>query len=333
MGALDELSVESEQEHLLLLAHHVAAALLRRRAGDDLQDVMHHFVQQFTAYEFSKPWETLADEADTEGDTPTYRRDLLEKAACHLRNIFADHELAAPFLDFDVLSSMMGTYELVNMCISIYHPLNSQCSQIAEILKGSTDTRLTERLHELQKGVDEDSDSSSDEEDDEEEGDEKEKAAPGEATASSPENAAANAGSGYPQPAENGDISSQDAEKAALEALAQNTFFANVVGTSLIQALSFLNHSCLPNARIDFATSATPDNVSGPGLWVSAAARRPLIPGDEVQMCYVPSVVGKPLEVRQRRMRKFGFECKCRCCTTDEMLKAEGDLPSAIAGK
>lgn len=73
-------------------------------------------------------------------------------------------------------------------------------------------------------------------------------------------------------------------------------------------------------------SSATPNNTSGPGLWVFSAARRPLIPGDEVQMCYVPSVVGKPVEERQRRMKRFGFECRCRCCTTDLMLKAEGDI-------
>merc|ERR1711959_159538 len=121
------------------------------------------------------------------------------------------------------------------------------------------------------------------------------------------------------------EVKSEESVAIALEAARKGTLFANVVGTALIEALSFMNHSCLPNARIDFETSATLENSSGPGLWVFSAARRPLIPGDEVQMCYVPSVVGKPLEVRQKRMNKFGFECRCRCCTTDLMLKVEGD--------
>merc|ERR1711871_1190880 len=119
---------------------------------------------------------------------------------------------------------------------------------------------------------------------------------------------------------------SEEQVAAALEAVKDGSLFAHVVGTSLCEALSFTNHCCLPNARIDFATSANKENTSGPGLWVFSAARRPLIPGDEVLMCYVPSVVGKPVEVRQKRMKRFGFECRCRCCKTDLMLKEEGDV-------
>merc|ERR1712216_614480 len=134
--------------------------------------------------------------------------------------------------------------------------------------------------------------------------------------------------------AQDATCTSEDLE-AAREAAGKGSLFAHVVGTSLCEALSFMNHSCLPNARIDFATSATPDNTSGPGLWVFSAARKPLCPGDEVQMCYVPSVVGRPVEERQKRMKRFGFECRCRCCTTDLMLKADGDivLPRSVAGK
>jgi len=284
---LEKLAEKTDQEHLLLLAHHIAVILLRRLAGDALSDVMQHFVKQF----FSSPWETLTSEEDADGDTPSYREDLLGQAAGHLRRLFADQELAEPFLDIEILSSMMGTYEQVNMCISISHPLNTQCDRTSELLQPVA----LAKLHRFQKGVDQDSD----EEDDEAEAGDKQD---------------------RPQPVAE---PTEDDIATALQTIAKQSLFANVVGTSLCEALSFTNHSCLPNARIDFATSATPDNNSGPGLWVFSAARRPMLPGDEVQMCYVPSVVGKPVKERQKRMKKFGFECRCRCCTTDLMLEAD----------
>merc|ERR1712178_62634 len=204
----------------------------------------------------------------------------------------------------------MGTYELVNMCISIPHPLNTRAAEIAELLQGPS----LANLHGLQKGVDDESDEEDEEEDEDEqdatkmEKDEKEQ----EATKSDSES--------------KDTTPSQEQITAALDAVKDGSLFAHVVGTSLCEALSYTNHCCLPNARIDFATSATKENTSGPGLWVFSAARRPLIPGDEALMCYVPSVVGKPVEVRQKRMQKFGFECRCRCCTTDLMLKEEGNI-------
>lgn len=310
LEALDQLSVETEQEHLLLLAHHVAVALLRRLAGDELPDVWHRYVKQF----FSQPWETLADEDGTDGDTPSYRKDLLEKSAGLLWRIFVGQELATPFLEVETLSSMLGTYELVNMCISIPHPLNLQSDHIAELLQGPA----LAKLHALQKGVDDDSDDEDDEENAEVGAEICVKESPLEAGSDGHLKAAL--GHDVAQP----DVEpTKEQEAAALEAVAAKSLFGSVVGTSLCEALSFMNHSCLPNARIDFATSATPNNASGPGLWVFAQARRPLIPGDEVQMCYVPSVVGRPVEIRQKRMKRFGFECRCRCCTTDLMLQED----------
>jgi len=297
MEALDRLAQESEQEHILLLAHHIAAALVRRMFGDDWLEVKRKFLDQF----FSSPWHKLADAGDADGDTPSYRQDLLEQVAALLLQVFFGQELAAPFLDFDTLARMMGTYELVNMCISIPHPLNTQCVQIAELIQGAA----LGKLHELQKGIDDESD----EEDEDEEVELDEKKDADQPDVEPPQK----------------DAFSEEHIAAASEAVKDCCLFAHVVGTSLCEALSFMNHSCLPNARIDFDTSATPNNTSGPGLWVYSAARRPLIPGDEVQMCYVPSVVGMPVEVRQKRMKRFGFECRCRCCTTDLMLKADGD--------
>mmetsp|Transcript_35151 Transcript_35151/g.65102 ORF Transcript_35151/g.65102 Transcript_35151/m.65102 type:complete len:200 (-) Transcript_35151:72-671(-) len=190
----------------------------------------------------------------------------------------------------DVLSSMMGTYELVNMCISIYHPLNVYKERLLDLLPSES----LASINAAQRCVDDD-----------EEEDEEDEAGAADAAEEEDQSAAA-----------------AEVQAEATEAARQGALFANVVGTSLIEALSFMNHSCLPNARIDFSTSTSPD-VTGPGLWVYSVSRRPIIPGDEVMMSYVPSVVGKPLEVRQKKMKKFGFECRCRCCVTDFMLEAE----------
>jgi hypothetical protein len=247
---------------------------------------------------------------------------LLGQAAVLLKKIFAGQELAAPFLDIDTLSGMLGTYELVNMCISIPHPLNTQNAQIAELLQG----KALADLHALQKDIDAESDEEDEEDDEEDEADDKEAQAVDGQEAPKP---------GSEPPKDENVVSEEEQLAAALEAVKDGSLFAHVVGTSLCEALSYQNHSCLPNARIDFGTSATPESTSGPGLWVSAYARKPLCPGDEVQMCYVPSVVGRPVEERQKRMKRFGFECRCRCCTTDLMLKADGDivLPRSVAGK
>jgi len=209
--------VESETEHLLLLAHHIGAALVRRLAGDEWPEVRHHFVTQF----FSHPWDKLANEDDPGGDTPSSRRELLEKAAALLKKIFADQELAAPFLDMDTLSGMMGTYELVNMCISIPHPLNTQKAGIAELLQGNA----LASLHALQKGVDDESD---EEDSDDEEDDEETQAADGQEIPEAVAEASAD---------KNKALSEEEQIADALQAVKDGTLFAHVVGTSLCEAL------------------------------------------------------------------------------------------------
>merc|ERR1712113_1234719 len=103
--------------------------VMQRCAGVELPEVMRRYVHQFA----SQPWDGLAPETDE-----------------------------------DVLSSMLGTYELVNMCISIPHPLNIQTTSVAELVKGSE----LVKLHSTQKGIDDESDEESDEEEEEEDGEE-----------------------------------------------------------------------------------------------------------------------------------------------------------------
>jgi len=275
-----------DQEHLLLLAHTLAQMLLFRRAGNSESDTAGRFARRFA----TKHWDVLAENnngADAE-DTPEYRRRCLAEAMGFLLDLFAGEEELEPFLELKFLSGLMGTFELVNVCISIPHPVSTQGQLLCDMLDAGT----LMQLHDLQRGAD-NSDSSDD------------------------EGSEAGSTAGI-----EGEESSH--VSAAMEAACHGTLFASVVGTALSEAVAFTNHSCLPNIQIDFGTTAAGEPPE-PGLWVHATTQRPLIPGDEVLMAYVPSIVGKPLAVRQRRMRKFGFQCRCRSCITDEMLAAEGD--------
>eukprot|EP00931_Biecheleriopsis_adriatica_P108221 TRINITY_DN82562_c0_g1_i1.p1 TRINITY_DN82562_c0_g1~~TRINITY_DN82562_c0_g1_i1.p1 ORF type:complete len:551 (+),score=94.18 TRINITY_DN82562_c0_g1_i1:29-1681(+) len=288
LRGLEQLADETDTEHLLLLAHVVAQMVLQRRAGTSLDEVKRRFAEQFA----SSPWDKLAEgNGCSKGDdTPEVRRTNFAKASLLIEKIFQGEVHAEALLEPSLLSGLLGTFELVNMCISIPHPLNSEGQRVQELLSG----RVAAQLDELQKPL-EDSDSDEDGE-----------VQAGEIAASSEGN-------------------ESDREAKALAAAAKGDLFENVIGTALCEALAFTNHSCLPNCRIDFAC-ASHGEAKGPGLWVYSVTRRPLVPGDEVLMSYVPSVVGKPLEVRQRKMQKFGFPCSCRSCETDKALAADDDV-------
>lgn len=258
LQSLEQLADDVDQEHLLLLAHTVAQMILARKDGFETSQVKHRFAYQFA----SAPWSSLADTAED-----AQARDQWFAQACEfLGQIFpAESE----FLEPNLLSGLLGTFELVNMCVSIPHPLNLQ-PEVADILS----VELAESLAKLQEALQE-SDSEAEDEDE---------------------------GAGEAEAA---------ATQAPLDLAASGQLFENVIGTALCEALAFTNHSCLPNCRVEFA-SGSQFEANGPGLWLYCVSRRPLVPGDEVLMAYVPSVVGKPLEERQKKMKKFGFACNCR---------------------
>mmetsp|Transcript_43860 Transcript_43860/g.102456 ORF Transcript_43860/g.102456 Transcript_43860/m.102456 type:complete len:518 (-) Transcript_43860:17-1570(-) len=277
---IEQLAEDTDSEHLLLLAHHVACMILARRAGQSLEVVRHRFAGQFAA----APWDSLAEGCGSESDTPEERRRCFAKAMPLLEALFEGEDYASDFLDPELLSRVLGTFELVNMCISIPHPLNSHAN-LADCITAHTANALIKLQEPLQESDSED-----------------ESAAP---------------------EAVEGEAEMQDAEnKSAFHAARTGQLFENVIGTALCEALAYTNHCCLPNCRIEFAVASQPE-AKGPGLWVYAVTRRPLVPGDEVLMAYVPSVVGKPLHVRQRKMQKFGFRCECRSCETDRVLEAD----------
>eukprot|EP00927_Polykrikos_kofoidii_P074310 TRINITY_DN70298_c0_g1_i1.p1 TRINITY_DN70298_c0_g1~~TRINITY_DN70298_c0_g1_i1.p1 ORF type:complete len:568 (-),score=117.15 TRINITY_DN70298_c0_g1_i1:26-1669(-) len=309
---LEQYADRCDQEHLLLLAHATAQMLRLLRRGAKLEDVLHRHAQQF----ISKPYddEILAELA---GETVQQRQSQVAYVElCLLRIFKADEELVAPLLQTELLSGLLGTFELVNMGVSLSHPLNAkaQRQRVADLL----DWPSLKRVKQIQSHV-ADEVSSDDE---------------------------ANS-----QPSEGGEIEETEETDAATEeeraraAAVADGLFANIVGTALVESIAFTNHSCLPNCRIEFATRADSSAIIrigdgaadseedsdaaktelSPGLWVFGLAHRPMMPGDEVVMSYVPAVVGKPLAERQKRMKKFGFPCRCRSCVTSEMLVAEGD--------
>eukprot|EP00929_Paragymnodinium_shiwhaense_P026868 TRINITY_DN15881_c0_g1_i4.p1 TRINITY_DN15881_c0_g1~~TRINITY_DN15881_c0_g1_i4.p1 ORF type:complete len:482 (+),score=121.56 TRINITY_DN15881_c0_g1_i4:156-1601(+) len=288
---LEQLAEETEQENLLLLAHGIAVMLLRRRQGVPLEQVLKRYAGQF----ISRPWDDPGL-PELSGETPEQRRDMLSKVEKLLRNLYAGEVLAQPFLETKLLSGLLGTFELVNMCISLPNALNREGEKVCELLDGAT----LARIGKIQEAVNDD-DSDGECEDEEEEGD---------------------------HAAEEEYIITEEDIAEAVESAKRGDLWSNVVGTALVETLAFTNHSCMPNARVDFAAAGRggASGKSEPGLWVFALARRPLMPGDEVLMSYVPSVSGKPLAVRQQRMKKFGFPCRCRSCITDEMLEAEGEI-------
>lgn len=278
---LESLALASEQEGLLLLAHHIAKMVLELQRGLELSEVLHQYVLQFA----TSAWDHVA-EAQV-ADSSEIRSELLTKAQSLLREIFADYLVAGPLLERDLLCRMLGTYDVVNMCVTLENPLNEQGEAVASLLPGD----LLAKICDLQQTADTESDDEAEES--AEEGGSKDK---------------------IPCTAEEG-----------VEAAQGGVLFADIVGSALCEALAFMNHSCLPNCKISFETGSSPDS-HGPGLWMSALARRPLMPGDEVLMSYVPSVVGKPLEARQQRLKKtFGFSCSCRPCISDKMLLTQMD--------
>lgn len=290
---LECLAADSDTEHLLLLAHTIAPMVLHLQRGEHIEEVVQKYARQFA----SRPWEDLAAEGNgaNSEDTPELRRSLLAQAVPLLREIFEpiDAAIVGPLLEPELLSGLLGTYELVNMCISLPHPLNEDGKKVAELLAG---TGALPRIAALQQAAEGDSES-----EDEEGGEVEEDAA---------------------------DEGGEPGEEEAAASARAGTLFAHVIGTALCEVLAYTNHSCLPNCNIDFATCGEARS-GGPGLWVHGVARRPLMPGDEVLMSYVPSVIGKPLAVRQRRMQKFGFTCHCRTCVTEEMLAAdEASMPA-----
>ncbi|CAJ1367169.1 unnamed protein product [Effrenium voratum] len=126
LQSLEQLAEEADHEHLLLLAHTVAQMVLARRSASSEQ-VRHRFAGQFV----SAPWHSLAEGGE---DSSEARQQWLSQAVGCLKAIFGEDE----FVDLQLLDGLLGTFELVNMCVSLPHPLN----QAADDLSGELASQI-----------------------------------------------------------------------------------------------------------------------------------------------------------------------------------------------
>ncbi|CAK0878061.1 unnamed protein product, partial [Prorocentrum cordatum] len=129
--------------------------------------VLERYVQRFA----SEPWDSLAGapagpgpaSGGREADTPAARRGLIAAASGLLREVFAGCEAAAErdfllgVLQEGFLNRTMGMFELVNMCVTVAHPLALCGERLCELLGREALARVAE----LQRAAEEDSDSDS----------------------------------------------------------------------------------------------------------------------------------------------------------------------------
>merc|ERR1711939_131256 len=74
-------------------------------------------------------------------------------------------------------------------------------------------------------------------------------------------------------------------------------------GTALFATVARMNHSCTPNARIDFTSNSAT---------LSAIATAPVAPGEELSISYIREEAD--VQVRRRRLLEYGFVCVCERC-------------------
>ena len=77
-------------------------------------------------------------------------------------------------------------------------------------------------------------------------------------------------------------------------------------GTGLFCDLAMLNHSCTPNATVEWL---------GQTAAAALVALRPIRPGEEITVAYIP--LDEPLDARRRALHEYGFLCDCQRCAQE----------------
>jgi len=78
-------------------------------------------------------------------------------------------------------------------------------------------------------------------------------------------------------------------------------------GTALFATVARMNHSCAPNAKIEF-----PSNSAR----LSAIALSPLSPGDEMSISYIRQEAD--VKERKQQLLEYGFVCSCERCLRED---------------
>lgn len=130
-------------ENLLLLVHTLASMLVTVQQGWTEDVVKHRYFNRFV----TRAWDELASSVDDPDDNPAIRRQVLSKATEYLRTLFLSMKGAGDLLQADVLSGLMGTFELTAMSVCLDHTLNSKKEEVLKILgdEGCTSLRAFQK--------------------------------------------------------------------------------------------------------------------------------------------------------------------------------------------
>ena len=90
-------------------------------------------------------------------------------------------------------------------------------------------------------------------------------------------------------------------------------------GTALFARIRFANHSCEPNAYIDFCSNAAAQLIT----------TKPLKDGDEVFISYVDEEMSQP--ERAKELAGYGFVCECARCKQEQKSSSDAAAPKAEA--
>ena len=107
--------------------------------------------------------------------------------------------------------------------------------------------------------------------------------------------------------------------------LGMENIFPPFDGTSFYKEICKMNHSCVPNVRVNYAYEA-PEI----GLVAQVTALRPIKDGEELFISYIDENL--PLEKRRNALRDYGFACTCEKCEAEAQAynRSQEDIDSNI---
>lgn len=89
-----------------------------------------------------------------------------------------------------------------------------------------------------------------------------------------------------------------------------DSIFPPLDGTAFYSLICKINHSCIPNVMVKYATS------SDFKLHVNLFTVKNIQEGEEFVQCYIDQDL--PYSDRVRSLQDYGFQCKCSKCLNEE---------------
>eukprot|EP01038_Epipyxis_sp_PR26KG_P013791 gene13791-18498_t len=87
----------------------------------------------------------------------------------------------------------------------------------------------------------------------------------------------------------------------------EDTLFPPLDGTAFYMKICRINHSCEPNVIVKYT-----DFGEGKGLTAVVNVLRPIVAGEELFQSYIDQSLN--YELRQAKLKDYGFTCNCRKC-------------------